>query len=70
MSELRYPTWQEPVRLALLEFHPQKKQTALNAAFDAIKARQFELRGDSDHHEERIAMEDATRTLNLIQSEI
>jgi hypothetical protein len=69
MSELRYPTWQEPVRLAVLEFNPEKKQIAVKVAFDAIEARQFELRRDSDHHEERIAMEDAIKILHLIRSE-
>ena len=68
MSDLRYPTWQEPVRLALLEYDPVKMQAAVNAAFAAIEARRSELRGDADHREERVALQDAVTMLNLVCS--
>jgi hypothetical protein len=64
MSDLRYPTWQEPVRLAF----QVKMQAAFNAAFAAIEARRSELRGDADHREERIALQDAVTMLNLVWS--
>jgi len=46
MSELRYPTWQEPVRLALLELNPEKREAAYDTAFAAIHNRQALLQAD------------------------
>ncbi len=68
MSELRYPTWQEPVRLALLEFHPEKRAAAYSTAFAAIHGRQLALAGLPNHREERVALQDAINTLNIASS--
>jgi hypothetical protein len=39
MSDLRYPSWQEPVRRALLEVDPQKRKEKIATARQAIEAR-------------------------------
>jgi hypothetical protein len=67
MSELRYPAWQEPVLLAMMEFDPQKQQEKINVALQAIEARRTELYGDADPHEERLALQDAVKTLTVVR---
>jgi hypothetical protein len=69
MSDLRYPTWQEPLRRALWEFDPAKKQAASHAAFAAIEARKSELDGDVADFSERDALEDAVKLLNIVRTE-
>jgi hypothetical protein len=67
MSDLRYPSWQEPVRLAVMEIDAQKKEKKITSALRAIDARRAELNGDADHQEERIALDDAVNTLRLVR---
>jgi hypothetical protein len=69
MNELRYPTWQETVRLALLDFNTENKKAAYDAAVAAIEARQIELANRAEHHDERVALRDATNTLKVVFSE-
>jgi hypothetical protein len=67
MSELRYPSWQEPVRLAVMESDPQKREEKIKTALQAVEARRAELHGAADHHEERLALQDAVNTINLVR---
>jgi hypothetical protein len=39
MSDLRYPSGQEPVRLAVIEIDPQKLKEKIVSARQAIEAR-------------------------------
>ena len=66
MSDLRYPTWQEPVRLAVVELDPSKIEAAFRRAFEAIEDRRSKLHDNPDHHEERLALEDAANMLNAL----
>jgi hypothetical protein len=66
MSDLRYPSWQEPVRLAVMEFFHRDEK--ISAALRAIEARRAELNGDSDHADERLAMEDAVNILKSLRN--
>jgi hypothetical protein len=66
MSDLRYPLWQEPVRLAVIEIDPQKLKEKIMAARQAIEARRAQLNGNCDNRDERIALDDAMRTLQLL----
>jgi hypothetical protein len=64
LSDLRYPSWQEPVRAALMEFDPEKLETKIFAALQAIQARRAELQDSADSHE-HIALEDAVNALKV-----
>jgi hypothetical protein len=67
MSDLRYPSWQEPVRLALVEFYAEGREEKISAALQAIAARRAQLNGDVDHGDERLAMEDAINILKSVR---
>jgi hypothetical protein len=67
MSDLRYPSWQETVLLAVMEFDPRKQREKINDALQAIEARRAELYGDADRHEECLALQDAVRTLTVVR---
>jgi len=67
MSDLRFPLWQEPVRLALVETDPDELQDKITLALQAIELRRTELDGDPDHHDERLALEDATNLLKSLR---
>lgn len=49
MINLRYPSWQEPVRLALVESDTEKLEEKINLVLRAIAARRTQLCGDPDH---------------------
>jgi len=66
MSDLRYPSWQEPVRLAVIEIEPQKLKEKIAAARQAIEVRRAQLDGNPDDQDERIALDDAVRTLQVL----
>jgi hypothetical protein len=67
MSDLCYPSWQEPVHVALLEFDPDKLEAKIFAALQAIQARRNELQNSADSHKERIALEDAANALKVVK---
>jgi hypothetical protein len=67
MSEIPYPSWQEPVSLAVIEIDPQKLKEKIAAARQAIEVRRAQLNGNCDSRDERIALDDAMRTLQLLE---
>jgi hypothetical protein len=71
MSDLCYPSWQEPVRLAVMEFNPNKLEEKILVALQAIEARRAELQADpAAHPEERLALQDAVNTIKVVQREL
>jgi len=69
MSGLRYPSWQEPVRLAVIETNQQQLKLKIAAALQAIETRRAQLHGDLNHPDERIALDDAIHTLQFLGRE-
>jgi hypothetical protein len=63
----RCPTWAKSYERALLELDNVKLVERTAVAEAAITARLFEIRNDSDHHEERRSIENATRNLTLLR---
>ena len=63
---LKYPTWQEPYRAAVIEINPklfkQKTSTAQQAAILRLK----QLENGADHHHELIALTDALTALKIL----
>jgi hypothetical protein len=51
-----------------LEFDPEKREVAYNAAFAAIQDRQLALAGDKDNRQELVALQDAINRLNIAYS--
>lgn len=67
-EELRFPEWQKPYRDAMLEFGEEKLPEKLKIAKAAIYQRLEALAGDSNHHEERQAINDALNGLNVLRN--
>ena len=67
MRHLRYPTWQEPVRLALLEFDAYAFEQKARLALMAIEVRRAELCGP-DHSDEHLALTDAEGVLAILRA--
>lgn len=67
-EDIRYPEWQEPFRKALLELDDDKLSARIIAAETAIYNRLRALAGDSDHADERQAMQDALSSLRVLKS--
>jgi hypothetical protein len=66
---LKYPEWQGLLRDAILEFGPQELSTKVQKVETAIFERMQALSGDSDHHNERVALADALATLRILKNE-
>jgi hypothetical protein len=66
MSGVRYP-WQEPVLAALIELNTEKLDAKVGAALNAIEVRRAQLNGSFDSHDERIALQDAFNSLNVVK---
>ena len=68
MSEivLKYPTWQEPYRAAVIEINPRFLKQKIEAAEQAAKLRLQELENSADGREERIALTDALTALKIL----
>lgn len=70
MSDLRFPEWEETWKDALLELDPSKLHQKVVAAEASIFERLQELSGDhADHHEERLALDDAISSLRVLKVE-
>ena len=67
MDEIRSQIWVKRVENAFLELDPKRLVERIQTAEAAIDARIFDLRNDSDHHEERRRMADAQRTLKALR---
>ena len=68
-SHLRYPEWQQQCEAALLEVDRKKLPVRVTDAEDAIFNRLQSLAGNTDHHAERYAVEDALRALRVLKRE-
>jgi hypothetical protein len=69
MSDLKYPSLQEPVRLALMELDREELRRKITIALLAIDERRAELQNSADSREERIALNDAIVSLKAVQRE-
>lgn len=67
--EILYPEWQLPYREALLELDPKQLPERVIAAETAIFNRLQVISGNTDHHAERRAIEDALAGLRVLKRE-
>jgi hypothetical protein len=67
MTDLKYPEWQAVYNAALLATDEHELFIKVTHAETAIVRRLQALAGNSDHHEERLAISDATATLRKLQ---
>ena len=64
---IRYPEWQKQYQEALLEVDDTKLGSRIGAAEGLIFKRLQAISGNSDHHAERQAMEDALSSLRILK---
>ena len=69
-SEFTFPEWQPWYQSALLEFDCKKLSVQIEVAESAIHNRLATIRGDSNHHAEREAIEDALLGLNYLKRQL
>ena len=67
---LKYPTWQEPYRAAVIETNPKLLKLKIAGAEQAAISRLKELEDSSDHHEERVGLTDALTALKILGESI
>ena len=63
---LKYPTWQEPYRAAVIETNPKLLKLKIAGAVQAAILRFKELENSSDHHAELRALTDALTALKML----
>jgi hypothetical protein len=63
---LKYPTWQELYRAAVIETNPTLLKQKIAAAEQAAKLRFGELENGADDREERISLTDALTALKIL----
>ena len=68
-SELRYPKCQDPRVEAVMELDPTRLIELVNVAETATHARLQELKTSPDGAQERLAIEDAMKTLDKIKKD-
>ena len=68
-SELKYPSWQTPLREALLEVNPKKLAKKIQDVEAAISKRLQVIASDADHEDERRAIADATSILRVLKKQ-
>jgi hypothetical protein len=66
-ERILYPEWQKPYQEALLEVDDDKLAELLSAAQAAICKRLQAISGDSNHHAERQAIEDALAFIRVLK---
>jgi len=66
---LLYPEWQVEYTKALLELDPSKLRDLLSAAEAAISKRVQALAGDTNHQQERQAIQNALHTLQVLRQD-
>jgi len=68
MSEivLKYPSWQEPYRAAVIEINPKLLKQKIAAAEQAANLRFKELENSADGQEEWIALTEALTALKIL----
>ena len=63
---LKYPTWQEPYRAAVIETNPKLLKLKIAGAEQAATLRLKQLQNSADHHHELIALTDALTALKIL----
>ncbi|PYX84700.1 MAG: hypothetical protein DMG68_20020 [Acidobacteria bacterium] len=63
MNEIGSQAWVACFESAFMELDPKRLIERIDKAEAAIDTRLFNLRNDSDHHEERVLITDAQRSL-------
>ena len=63
---LKYPTWQEPYRAAVIETNPKLLKHKIAGAEQAAILRFKELENSSDHQAELRALTDALTALKIL----
>ena len=63
---LKYPTWQEPYRAAVIETNPKLLKHKISGAQQAAILRLKQLENSSDHHAELRALTDALTALKIL----
>ena len=69
MDQIKSSPWVASCESAFIERDPKKMIERIGMAESAIDARLFDLRNDTDHHEERQLMSDAQSNLALLRRE-
>ena len=65
--ELKYPKWEREFQETILEFDQAKLPEKAQKFENAVLVRLQELASDSDHHDEREAIADATTTISVLK---
>jgi len=63
---LKYPTWQEPYRAAVIETNLKLLKLKIAGAEQAAILRLKQLQNSADHHHELIALTDALTALKIL----
>src|SRR6267154_3076045 len=66
-GELKYPKWEREFQETILEFDQDKLPEKAQRFENAVSVRLQELASDSDHHDEREAIADATTTISVLK---
>jgi len=66
-GKLKYPKWQREFQETILEFDQDKLPEKAKRFENAVLVRLQELASDSDHHDEREAIADATTTISVLK---
>ena len=66
-GELKYPKWEREFQETILEFDQDKLPEKAQRFETAVSVRLLELASDSDHHDEREAIADATTTISVLK---
>jgi len=69
-EELRYPSWQVPLREALREVDPQRLAEKIRQVEARISDRLLEMAPDTDFRDEREAIVDAGAILRVLKKEM
>ncbi len=68
-QELKYPSWQNPLRDAMLEVDPRKLAAKIQQVDALISERLQAIASDTDHRDEREAIADAASMLLVLKKE-
>jgi hypothetical protein len=67
MDEINSQRWVACFESAIMELDPERLDARIGIAEAAIDMRLFDLKNDSDHHQERGLITDAQRTLRSLR---
>jgi len=63
---LKYPTWQQPYRAAVIETNPKLRKHRISSAQQAAMLRLKQLENSADHHHELTALTDTLAALKIL----